>query len=689
MSPAGPDPKYRFQTFVVGAANRLAVSAARAVAQAPGAAYNPLFIYSHSGLGKTHLLLATAHMATELAPGLRVRYAALGDLVDALHGAVAAGQVAAFREQFHDVDMLLLDDVQFLAGQRETQAELLKLFDVLRRGGRQIVLASDRPPAEISDLDEQLLTRFSGGLIVDIDKPDYETRVAILRRKCEERAMRFPAGVVEAVARMGHGNVRELEGALTRLGAYEQLGEGQVVPAKVSQILGGRNTPVMNAAVMPDEFNAFLRDLAAVVTEQLHESRQRLADAIAAWSAAGYRTALLEQAGRTDAEGAIAAFEETVERLRALEAEAVAADPALAGAEEFRDPERLDEAEAIAAAAVAAATPLPAPVGVFTRDRYEIGPCNQFAVHASEAVMREPGRRYNPLVLHGPAGVGKSHLLHAIGNALAQGPDARVACARAQQFVDELIAALESASVERWRARWRRVTALLLDDAQVIAGTERAQEELFHLFNALHEAGTQIVLAFDRPPQQLDALEERLRSRFSGGLVVEIRPPDATLRQRIYRHTLQRLGQPVPSDVLSYLARREAEDVREIVATADELARAAQQSGAKLTLGFARRLLDDVPMTPPLGIVPPPAAAAPRDAPTPSGGPAPSPRATPARSATARLPGTPPAGASVRRGSPPSPIAPMVEDVDTFFLDREKTIWEWPDLSGRAIEELR
>jgi chromosomal replication initiator protein DnaA len=640
MSPAASDAKYRFQNFVVGAANRLAVSAARAVAQSPGAAYNPLFIYSNSGLGKTHLLLATAQLATELAPTLRVRYVALGEMVDELHGAVAAGNVAAFRERFHDVDMLLLDDVQFLAGHRETQSELLRLFDMLRRGGRQLILASDRPPAEISELDEQLITRFSGGLIVDIDKPDYETRVAILRRKCEELSTRFPVGVVEAVARIGHGNVRELEGALTRLLAYEQLGEGQVVPAKVPQILGGRHTPAISTTIVPDEFSAFLSDLTAVVTEQLDETRQRLADAIARWTEAGYRTAMLDQPARGDVDDAITAFEAAVERLRALEAAATAADPSLAGADVFRDPERIAEAEAAVAAAEAASAPPPAPVAVFTRDRYEIAPCNQFAVHASEAVMREPGKRYNPLVLHGEAGVGKSHLLHAIGNELARLPDARVACAKAQLFVDELIAALEAGAVERWRARWRGVTALLLDDAQAIAGTERAQEELFHLFNTLHAAGTQIVLAFDCAPQALDTLEDRLRSRFAGGLVVEIRPPDATLRQRLYRHTLQRIGVAVPSDVLSYLARREASDVREIVATADQLARAAQESGAQITLGFARRLLDDVPTTAPIAATPVVAAR-------------------------------------------------PVSGIDAFFLDREKTIWEWPDIGGRAIEELR
>ena len=395
------------------------------------------------------------------------------------------------------------------------------------------------------------------------------------------------------------------------------------------------------------EYSAFISDLAAVVTEQLDESRQRLADAIAQWTEAGYRTAALEGAPRGEEDDAIEAFERAVERLRELEANAAAADPKLVGAELFRDPERLEEAESATAAAIAAAAvsnePLPPPVAVFTRDRYEIAPCNQFAVHASEAVMREPGRRYNPLVLHGAPGVGKSHLMHAIGNELAKSPDAKVACARAQVFVDELIAALEAGTVERWRARWRNVTALLLDDAQIIAGTERAQEELFNLFNALHAAGTQIVLAFDCAPQQLEALEDRLRSRFAGGLTVEIRPPDATLRQRIYRHTLQRIGIAVPSDVLSYLARREADDVREIVAIADELARAAQASDVPLTLGLARRLLDDVPAKPPRSTTP----------------------------------------AAI------TPVAPVVADIDTFFLDREKTIWEWPELGGRTIEELR
>jgi chromosomal replication initiator protein len=372
-------------------------------------------------------------------------------------------------------------------------------------------------------------------------------------------------------------------------------------------------------------------------------------------------------------EDAIAAFEAAVKRLQELEAAGTDADPSLAGAEVFRDPSRISEAENLVSRAMAESEPPPGPVEVFTRERYEIAPCNQFAVHAGEAVVREPGRRYNPLVMHGEAGVGKSHLLHAIGNGLANVPGTRVACAKAQLFVDELIAALEDGTVERWRARWRNVDALLLDDAQVIAGTEAAQVELFNLFNTLHAAGKQIVLAFDCSPQLLETLDDRLRSRFAGGLVVELRPPDSTLRQRLYRALLQRLGHVVPTDVLSYLARREADDVREIIVTADLIAREAQENDSPITLGFARRLLDDVPMTPVRSATPIRSRSGTTGAPPPA--------ATPAVITTPLT-----ATAAVRT---PFVITPGIKDVDTFFLDREKTIWEWPELGGRAIEEMR
>src|SRR5216110_1028630 len=191
--------------------------AARTVAENPGSAYNPLFIYSGSGLGKTHLLMAVGHAAKKGAPALNIEYLTLDEYVEAFHAAIAAGQGDAFRRRFQNVDVLLVDDVQFLTNRKEMQTELLRLTEALQQSGHQIVLASDRPPAEIADLDERLISRFSGGLVVDIGIPDYETRVAILRRKAEERGTSFQPGVLEAVAGLEFANVRELMGALNRL----------------------------------------------------------------------------------------------------------------------------------------------------------------------------------------------------------------------------------------------------------------------------------------------------------------------------------------------------------------------------------------------------------------------------------------------------------------------------------------
>ena len=188
------NPKFTFETFVVGASNRLAVTAARTVSENPGSAYNPLFIYSGSGLGKTHLLMATGAQAKKLAPGLNIEYLTLDEYVEAFHAAVAAGQGDAFRRRFQNVDVLLVDDVQFLTGRAEMQAELLRLTEARQAEGRQIVLTCDRPPAEIAALDERLISRFSGGLVVDMGVPDYETRVAILRRRRKSGGRAFSRG---------------------------------------------------------------------------------------------------------------------------------------------------------------------------------------------------------------------------------------------------------------------------------------------------------------------------------------------------------------------------------------------------------------------------------------------------------------------------------------------------------------
>ncbi|HRP08415.1 MAG TPA: DnaA/Hda family protein, partial [Gemmatimonadales bacterium] len=176
-------PHASFASFVIGSGNRLAATAARAVAESPGAAYNPLYIYARPGLGKTHLLMAIGHEAIQFDSSRTVEYVTVDDFIEAYHAALAAGQAEAYRRRFTEADVVLLDDAQLLADRRELQAELLRLIDVLTVADRQIVLAGDRPPEEIQMLDERLIRRFAGGLVIDISSPDYETRLAILSRR--------------------------------------------------------------------------------------------------------------------------------------------------------------------------------------------------------------------------------------------------------------------------------------------------------------------------------------------------------------------------------------------------------------------------------------------------------------------------------------------------------------------------
>ncbi len=638
------DGRLRFENFVVGSANRLAVAAARAVAEAPGAVYNPLFVYGGSGLGKTHLLAAIGAFASELQPGLGVEYVTLDEFVEQLHASISTGTAETFKQRYQRVDLLLLDDVQFLTGRRETQSELLRLFNAMQGSGRQIILTSDRSPSDIADVDERLITRLSGGLTVDIGPPDYETRVAIVRNKCDERGVSFAPGVIEELARTDFGNVRDLQGALNRLVAQQTLGGGAVRVSDVREVVGERDAVPAEPAHLRGgggEFQSFLSDMALAVAQHVESWKTRLGEAIAFWSGEGYRVAVLERALRLphepDVEGLLITYVAAIEHLRALEAQAFAIDPALGASEAFRDPERVPEAEDLVERALAGDNPPPGPSSAFSRMTFEVGPSNQLAVRAAEAVVEEPGRRYNPLFIHGPSGVGKTHLINALGNEMieASGGATRVSCVGAQLFIDELIGALQDGEVERWRARYRAADLLILDDVHFVAGKERTQEELFHVFNAMHSLGKQIVLSSDRPPKELDQLEERLRSRFEGGLVVAIQPPDHGLREKLYARFLAHADVDASPQLLAYLAERHVASVRELHGIVHRLVAAADVSGAEISLSLARAELEGA------GTAPVPAPA-------------------------------------------PRHIAG-----DAFFLDDEKVVWDWPDIGARVIEELR
>jgi chromosomal replication initiator protein DnaA len=377
------------------------------------------------------------------------------------------------------------------------------------------------------------------------------------------------------------------------------------------------------------------------VAHHVEQWKTRLIEGIEYWKSEGYHTGALERvlADRTpptSVETVLREFEAGVIKLRDLQRQLTRLDGALAAHDAFRDPDRLSEAEDLLERALRTTTPPPGPSAAFTRAGFEVSVSNQLAVRSADAIVGVPGSRYNPLFIHGPSGVGKTHLLNAIGNGLVQGADggSAVACVPAQLFIDELIAALQEGTVDRWRARYRAASALLLDDVQFVAGKERTQEELFHVFNALYSEGKQLVIASDRPPRELSGLEERLRSRFEGGLVVQMQSPDHALRERLYTRYLRELGVEPTAAMIEYLSSRPAMSVREIIGTANRVVASAEVAAVPVTMEFIRSALE----------------------PDDSG----------------------PAGAAVKRAA-----------ADAFFLDREKVVWEWPDPSTRLIEELR
>ncbi|WP_408641679.1 chromosomal replication initiator protein DnaA [Solicola gregarius] len=222
------NPKYLFETFVIGSSNRFAHAAAVAVAEAPGKAYNPLLIYGDSGLGKTHLLHAIGHYVRSLYNGSRVRYVSSEEFTNDFINAIRDDRAAAFQRRYRDVDVLLIDDIQFLEGKIQTQEEFFHTFNTLHNANKQIVISSDRPPKRLEALEDRLRNRFEWGLITDIQPPDLETRIAILRKKAATEKLTAPPDVLEFIASKIQTNIRELEGALIRATAFASLNRQEV-----------------------------------------------------------------------------------------------------------------------------------------------------------------------------------------------------------------------------------------------------------------------------------------------------------------------------------------------------------------------------------------------------------------------------------------------------------------------------
>ena len=227
--------EFTFDTFVVGESNKMAYAAARAVAEKPAEHYNPLFIYGDSGLGKTHLLYAIAHQVRSRQPDARIVYIKGDDFTNELIASIREGKNAEFREKYRQTTLLLVDDIQFIAGKKQTQEEFFHTFNTLYESGRQIVLTSDRPPREMTQLEDRLQTRFEWGLMVDVAPPDFETRLAIIKNKAALLGVQLPDDISSFIAENLTANVRQIEGALNKLLAYRDLLGNQVDGEAVSR----------------------------------------------------------------------------------------------------------------------------------------------------------------------------------------------------------------------------------------------------------------------------------------------------------------------------------------------------------------------------------------------------------------------------------------------------------------------
>jgi chromosomal replication initiator protein len=230
------NPKYTFDTFVPGSSNRFAHAAAVAVAEAPAKAYNPLFIYGDSGLGKTHLLHAIGTYGRRLEPTMRVRYVSSEEFTNDFINSVRVNDVQSFQRRYRDVDLLLIDDIQFLERAEQTQEAFFHTFNTLQLANKQIVISCDRKPEQLSGLQNRLVTRFKSGLITDVQAPDLELRIAILRKKAAKDGMTLQPGVMEFIASKIQSNIRELEGALIRVVAFGSLNK-QEIDLKLAEIV--------------------------------------------------------------------------------------------------------------------------------------------------------------------------------------------------------------------------------------------------------------------------------------------------------------------------------------------------------------------------------------------------------------------------------------------------------------------
>ena len=274
VSGASLNPHYTFETFVVGNSNRFAHAASLAVAEAPSDAYNPLFLYGGVGLGKTHLMHAIGNFMQVRSPELKILYITSENFTNELIAAIAGKTNQQLREKLRTVDVLLIDDIQFIAGKPSTQEEFFHTFNELHSAGKQVIICSDKPPKEIPTLEERLRSRFEWGLIADIQKPDYENRIAILKKKAELESLNIDMDVLAYIAERVETNIRELEGSLTCVVAYASLNGREITLQLADEALRKTLTPKTPRKISPEDVMTAVSRFYGVKLDQMTSGRR-------------------------------------------------------------------------------------------------------------------------------------------------------------------------------------------------------------------------------------------------------------------------------------------------------------------------------------------------------------------------------------------------------------------------------
>lgn len=617
---------FTFDNFVVGFSNRLAFSAAKGVAESPGMIYNPLFIYSDVGLGKTHLLSAIGNHVKTVSPDATVVYLPSETFVSVIMKHLEGGTMEKFNEDYGDIDVLLLDDVQFLMGQEQTQDELIRIFDWFQSRMKQIAFTSDRPPKDMETLTDRLRSRFQGGLIVDIQSPDYETRLAILKHKAEEMNKFIPENVLNEIAVYMKENIREMIGALNKVIMQASIEEGEITLDIARQALS-EFLPVSPEAETEiksmDEFQKDLEsefaDFISGVEEKVYElaltaeerkKREQLFNKIKYWDNSGYDTSRLqdiwddEEVETEVLEEEFNKFEKDVNVLEAIQDELENLDTTGFQFEEKRlkallfNPEEVEKAkrelDKLKFKIVQKTRGEDAPLTDYKFDDFIAGENNKMVYKAARMVAEKPGEKYNPLFVHGGVGLGKTHLMNSVGNYILEtDPMKRVVYITAEKFATQLIESISGRNTDDFREKYRAVDVLLIDDIQFMAGKERTQEEFFHIFNELYSNHKAIIISSDRSPKELTTLEDRLRSRFEGGLVIEMKTPELETREEIVLNVLKKEEFVLPDEQVVMIAKAVKSNIRELNGLVNRLVAYCTLNDVKPSAEIVSRIIDE------------------------------------------------------------------------------------------------